>query len=274
MKFIGNIQGLIKKPFPINEKPNGYLIDNIYVSLFVFVFLFLFRPFGIGSLQNITLFVCLGFGIITYITSILFDITIGKVLKIKRDNERYNLGRWMVEMLVVMFFISLSNFIYVGVLIGAIQWEYFPSMLYGTFLVGFIPVVFIGTLTMLRQESNNKHIADSVGQSQQVSNTNSEKNVFDIPLRQIKYVESWQNYVKICYIDGNAVYKERTERATLKSVLFEITGSSIVQCHRSFLVNKDAIESANGNAQGLMLKLYGCEKKIPVSRSFISSFKI
>ena len=97
--------------------------------------------------------------------------------------------------------------------------------------------------------------------------------LMNLASHQIRYIEALQNYAKIGYINSTGQLIERTERATLKSILNEVEGSPIVKCHRSFLVNREAIISTSGNAQGLLLTLSDCDKTIPVSRSYVPAFR-
>jgi DNA-binding LytR/AlgR family response regulator len=49
---------------------------------------------------------------------------------------------------------------------------------------------------------------------------------------------------------------------------------NVMKTHRSYVVNLDAIEDVKGNAQGFLLKLYGAEELVPVSRNNINDFNV
>jgi DNA-binding LytR/AlgR family response regulator len=49
--------------------------------------------------------------------------------------------------------------------------------------------------------------------------------------------------------------------------------ADIQRCHRSYLVNRRRVARAMGNAQGLTLHLDRGEIEVPVSRSFVASFR-
>ena len=95
----------------------------------------------------------------------------------------------------------------------------------------------------------------------------------DRPISHIRYIESLQNYVTIGYVDETQQFKKQTERATLKGILQTVDKNAIVRTHRSFLVNQQAIVETAGNSQGLLLTLAHVDKKIPVSRSYVSTFR-
>ena len=123
-------------------------------------------------------------------------------------------------------------------------------------------------------ESKYQNIAGEINQKNpQAINTQGETYICNIPVGQIKYIEALQNYIKIGFVNGAGKLNEQIERATMKQVDDESGSASIVRCHRSYMVNQDAIISVKGNAQGLLLSLSDCEKVIPVSRSYVPKFR-
>lgn len=266
----------LKKPYPEDEDRYAYFNYLLAISLFVAFFLFVFEPFGLSDLESHKLLICLGFGAMTFLGSVVYELTVGKLLSILGVRENWTFGKWLLNNLGIMFFISLANFLFVRLtLFGFIQWELFPVMLYGTLMIGLIPFTVLGGLSLLKQERKYQDIAQEINQKKTATSAppSSEIGVFDIPVYQIKYVEALQNYIKIGYVDEEGKLQEQTERSTLKGVLELTEGSAIVKCHRSFLVNKDAVTSTAGNAQGLLLSLSDCDKVIPVSRSCVADFR-
>ena len=277
MKWWPKITRLLNKPFPEEESLWAYFRNLSLISLFIAFFLYIFQPFGLASLESGKLLICLGFGLMTFLASVLFEFTISRLLKLKGPGLHFTFGKWMLYMIGVMLIISLANFLYARLLFfGDIRWAFFPQMVYGTFMVGFFPIVMVGTLALLWQEQKYQTIADEVSKKQAKASTSRQTKlplIFDIPIDQIRYVEALQNYVRIRYLGPDGHAEEQTERATLKRILEETKHTPIVQCHRSYLVNREAIISVSGNAQGLLLRLSDCDKEVPVSRSFISIFR-
>ncbi len=103
--------------------------------------------------------------------------------------------------------------------------------------------------------------------------TSSDILLYDIQTSKIKYIEALQNYIKIGYLNSEEKLSEKMLRTTLKQVTSEVKDTAIVKCHRSFLVNREAITATTGNAQGLLLSLSNCDKKVPVSRKYIPIFR-
>ncbi len=276
MKLLKNIIDFLRKPFPHEEQFIILLRNAFVVGLFIFLFLYFFQPFDMDELGDLLLVYCLGFGMITFVTSILFDLIFGYGLGIKKANNNFTFGKWIIYTMGMVLCISIANYIFIRLsFFGYIDWQFLPYMMRGTFLIGIFPMIATGTLALLRQEKKYERIAHEINESPKTNSSISHTNqlLFEIPIRQIRYIEALQNYVKVVYINEAGTLTTKTERATLKKIVDQNPNSPIVKCHRSFLVNREAIISTSGNAQGLILSLSDCEHPIPVSRSFVSVFR-
>ena len=273
---MNKLQEFLQKPFPLEESKAQLFKIITAISIFVVVFLYLFKPFGLHTLEPKLLLYCVGFGLVSWVASLLYEFGVVPILKIKNEANAFTFGRWILYFCGAMLFISLANFIFIRLLyFGDIQWSLFPYMIRGVFAIGLFPVVLMGALALLKQEQKYSKIAAEVNQGQasrQADEGVTENVICEIPVDQIRYIEAMQNYIKIGHVSTNAQMSEKVVRETLKNIL-EVTNHNLVRCHRSYLVNRDSILSATGNAQGLLLTLSDCEKEIPVSRSFVSVFR-
>ncbi len=76
------------------------------------------------------------------------------------------------------------------------------------------------------------------------------------------------NYVTAYWIQKDEL-KSQLWRTTLKNVLDMLKNNqNILQCHKSFLINKSFVSEVSGNARTLMLSMKILSFEIPVSRSF------
>lgn len=277
MEFLNRIVALIKKPFPDDGAMWSYAKISIALSLFVTFFLFVFRPFGLSTLESDAFIICLGFGSMTFVGAMVYELSVGQLLRLTGWRTKWTFGKWIINTLGQVIFISMANFIFARlIIIGNIDWSLFPTMLYSTFMIGVLPVTTLGAWLVYQQENKYKGIAHEINRVKTPASNNKDSksiSIFDIPVHQIKYIEALQNYVKIAYLNAEGDLKIQTERETLKGILTKAEGSSIVKCHRSYLVNKEAITNASGNAQGLLLSLSGCDKEITVSRSYVPLFR-
>jgi len=276
MSLIQQAISFFNKPFPLVESLQRQIIHMLAVSIFVTLFLYVFEPFGLSNEKSSKLLICIGFGVVSFLSSVVYHFISYKIFRIAEKESSFTFGKWILLVTGLLFTIALANFLYGRGLHWNMEWQYFPQMIYATVTIGIFPTVILGGLSLLNQERKYSGIAqDITGQSiaQEDIKDISERSLHGIPSGDIRYVEAYQNYIKIGYSTQNGDTVEITERGTLKSVLSSLEGTNILKCHRSYLVNKDAIESASGNAQGLVLTLRDCDKQIPVSRSMVSKFR-
>ena len=74
-------------------------------------------------------------------------------------------------------------------------------------------------------------------------------------------------------LDENTL-KKVTYRITLSTFEIQLKeASSLVRCHRSYMVNLKKVKNISGNAQGLRLELINQSEIIPVSRKYIPIVK-
>jgi hypothetical protein len=277
MELINKTKRLLSRPFPQAESWVGTVKIISAISAFIFFFLAIFKPFGMHLVEGSGfLLICAGFAMVAFFTSLAYEFMALKVFRIKGNGTQFTFGRWIIYFAGAILFISLANFIFARLtLFGYIQWSLYPPMMRSTFAIGLFPAIFFGGLALLQQERKYETIASAINQHTPYSSTaDTKQSIFDIPVEQIRYVEAMQNYVKVAYVDTNNALREHTERATFTKVSSELLSKTILRCHRSFLVNRKFIASSTGNAQGLLLNLADCDKKIPVSRSYVAAFKV
>ncbi|MFK8031511.1 MAG: LytTR family DNA-binding domain-containing protein [Gammaproteobacteria bacterium] len=275
------LKHFLNKPFPQEESLFATFKIAAAISLFVVLFLYTFKPFGLHSIESGYGKLCVGFGVMSFTASMIYEWLVVRVLKFKGEGTHFTFGRWIVYFVGAMLLISVANFLYVRLAVmGSIDWSLFPYMLRGTLAIGFFPIVVIGAWALLVQEKKYQGIAHEFNQQSGLEEPGAEPfsaageaELFGVPVNDIRYIEAMQNYIKIMRVDPAGQTSKQVERATLKSLLNQDLGQSITRCHRSFLVNRDAIVSSTGNAQGLQLTVRDCESTVPVSRSYVAAFR-
>ncbi len=259
------------------------LRENLYIGLFVAAFLYLVRPFGIGGYDGPHLWLlCLGFGLVTYVMSVIFNVIVTDLLGFRGDTPSWKLKHWILTMLILIVWIAAGNYIYSLILMGKeyFHWREFLAMLYGTAIIGIFPVAFYGFVNQNRLEKRNKNLAKDISI---VSHSSESEVEFVITSKRqdskimmtkssFRYAQAMQNYVRLyLYQDGNV--QQEIIRLSLGSLEDQVQDTQIVRCHRSYMVNLDAVQEVSGNAQGLRLTLQDIDEEIPVSRSYISNVK-
>ena len=93
-----------------------------------------------------------------------------------------------------------------------------------------------------------------------------------LPINNLLYIEAQKNNALVCYVADGKI-ERRELRTTLTALKADLPYDNIFQCHRSFLVNINNIESAKGNSNGYLLRFNVCRDTIPVSRTFVPSLR-
>ncbi len=88
-----------------------------------------------------------------------------------------------------------------------------------------------------------------------------------LPVRDLLYVESVGNYVKICYLREGKVRSDMLRATSAQTQESLKAYPMVVRCHRTFLVNLVQVERFVPNDGNMQLVLRNCDVRIPVSRS-------
>lgn len=284
VRWIQNIITRFNQPFPEKKGFKKVVITAFWIGLFISSFLYFFRPFGFYEPRFGPGLFTLIFGLITFVTIVLFEGFTKYVLKLKKDTDDWTLGKWIVETLIVMFFISIGNYLFVLNLVNdTLSIDGFIGMILSTFVLGIFPMVFSGLLIQINAIKRNQKEAELlildkieetlVGNS--IVNLTGQKDdqSLQFSANELLFIESRSNYVSIWLAKENNVIEEKM-RNTLKHIENQLSSQLAMRCHRSFIINPDKVISVEGNAQGLRLELEGLQDiKIPVSRSYIPVIK-
>ncbi len=137
-------------------------------------------------------------------------------------------------------------------------------------------------LQLMQQQSPSKSLLDKEPEKEaqpqatppetiDLAGTTSETVTLHIP--NLLYVESVGNYAKVVQLHEGKVVTHML-RATSKQIEETLSDySTIVRCHRAFLVNLQQVEKIISKAGTMQLLIKHCNDSIPVSRSNISSVK-
>jgi hypothetical protein len=94
---------------------------------------------------------------------------------------------------------------------------------------------------------------------------------FSVKLENLLYLQSAENYVTICYLNKGKISKFLL-RDTLKKMEESLSGSDIIRCHRSYMVNFDKVKVIRKDKAGLMLELdTPAVTDIPVSKTYVDN---
>ena len=251
----------------------------IIISLFIALFMLLFQPFGLSYYQsNYKPIVLLGYGGVTFIILIINLFVITRIFEKWFSN--WTIGKQILWLSWIIFTIGTGNYFYSSMIFpmfagikGFIIFQLF------TVVVGIFPVVAVTLISyniklahnlktaaevndLLIAKPINRHIEKAI-----VLIADNGKDKLEVELSNLIYIESVGNYIQVYYWQDNKIAKMLL-RGTIKRIESETAQySSLVKCHRAFIVNMDNVESVKGNSQELKLVLKNIEIEIPVSRN-------
>ena len=284
----------LNQPFP-SQKPFLQSVRSCaFIAIFIVLFLYFFKPFGLHNVKAQILQVSLSFGLISFLFSLMFDVTVRYGLKLKTDDPSWTLLKWILVTMSCVCWIALGNFLLIvyGYGWGGANLEVGLLILKNTLLLGILPIIVSGLIAQMNAISVNQtqaksltvatHKAHKSTGAKPTSNTLN----FDLPSgeffsinpQDVLCVEAMQNYVLLHYhVRGE--YKTQIIRSTMVQALQKLSTieeAEIIRCHRSYVVNLLAVKDIKGNAQGLKLTLENVDEEqltVPVSRSYITDFK-
>ena len=155
--------------------------------------------------------------------------------------------------------------------------------LVGTVVLGFVGVLLVPTVVsylILRIHESHEEILrmrQLLAHQDPASHVPADTNVnfyakggrmsFSTKLSNILYIEAADNYVNIHYINGD---KEDTFILfnSMKNIEKNFKGTSLMRCHRGYMVNAENVKLMRKDGLGLLLELNQTDKVVPVSKSF------
>ena len=154
--------------------------------------------------------------------------------------------------------------------------------LVGTVVLGFVGLLLVPTavtyLILRLRETHDEliRVRQQLARqdpAQQTADTNVNfyvkggRMAFSTKLSNILYIEAADNYVNIHYISGD---KEETFILfnSMKNIEKNFKGTSLMRCHRGYMVNAENVKLMRKDGMGLLLELNQTDKVVPVSKSF------
>lgn len=93
------------------------------------------------------------------------------------------------------------------------------------------------------------------------------KPVLQLPAERILFLQAAGNYAEVHFIDETRQPRRELLRNRLKVLSEVLPEDQFIQCHRSYLANRQLIRQVKGNARNYELVLEGTEQTVPVARS-------
>ena len=276
---------LIQK-YPAPKPVLKSLIIAVSTGVFIALFLLYFEPFNFHlNTDGNKVFHMSFFGCITTFVLLVFLFVFPLLLPNLFPDKNWKLGYQMILNMLIIIAIATFNSIYSNYMnsIG-FGWDSYWLILSRTFVLGVLPIAFITFIDYYQKVKYNLDLATDIlknkkeipkapkGAIHQIL-TDLKNQSFSFSENDFNYAIAEGNYTDMCSLDENTL-KKVTYRVTLSSFETQLKeASSIVRCHRSYMINLKKVKNISGNAQGLRLELINQSEIIPVSRKYIPIVK-
>ena len=271
--------------FNLQSKIPAYLLEKqniiqliLFTAAFALVFINVYAPFGVDVWFNVSRWTLLLYSSIIILTGVLV-VVISRIIMFKtRHRHQLKLWQYLVWVMAEVFFMGLFYTLYQKLILD--DPRFFPDLLVisvqNTALVLLLPY---SVLWLYFSWSENKRKLESINSPDEtvplmdMVHFRDERGTLRLSVKagMLIYLEAADNYVYIHYLDGNKLVRQLL-RNNLKKLEEELERTSLIRCHRSYMVNSNRVMLIRREKDGLTLILDLPEKlNIPVSKSYVGN---
>jgi hypothetical protein len=267
----------IQRPIPhyLVEKKN-ILRLILFTSLFALVFIDIYSPFGVDKWFNLTKLEFLTYSSLVILTGVLVVVISRIIMYYVCRSQMINVLQYLVwifgEILTMALFYALfEKFILKDIRIFS---DLVKISARNTALVLLLPY---SVLWLYFSWRDKKEQIERMAEMQPLSDNSREmipfyddKSIlkFSVKRENLLYLESTENYISICYLNKGKASKYLL-RDTMKKMEENFTGTEIIRCHRSYMVNFEKVKVIRKDKDGLKLELdFPSVIDIPVSKTY------
>lgn len=274
---------ILQESFPYyldSDRKNMALSAGL--GAFMVVFLVAFNPL---KWEHFLLFFIIG--LVIFVTLYVTIVWFPKVWPNVFDPIRWTVGKYILFTLWQLLIIGIVAPVllealgfYQGLPMVDILWYFFVNMmLYGS--ISIVIFTFVLRTVMLKNSLQNalhaneelarirtlKHHPTEVAEPRTTITIQSDtSDSVELDLSDLLYIESSNYYSTLFWKDGQGVQKKML-RVNLKTIEGQLNNTFIIRCHRSYIVNINAITEVGGNTNGYKLTIRDSDITVPVSRS-------
>ena len=269
-----------QKPIPpyLNEKRNIIRLI-LFTSLFALVFINAYSPFGADRWYNLTRFEFFTYSSLTILLGVLV-VVISRILMYHVcKRHTINIWQYLLWIFVEIFSMALAYGLFEKLFLKDARMftELVKNSSRNTALVLLLPYSVLWLYFSWRDKKEQiERLADyptSLDNTRNMIPFYDDKGIlkFSIKKENLLYLESAENYVNICYLNKGKVSKYLL-RDTLKKIEENFSGTEIVRCHRSYMVNFEKVKVIRKDKDGLKLEFDNPSvTDIPVSKTYVNT---
>ena len=269
-----------QKPLPpyLNEKQNIVRLI-LFTSLFALVFINIYSPFGVDKWFNLTNLQFLTYSSLIILAGVLVVVVSRIIMFQVCKRHIINIWEYLLWIFTEVFLMALFYALFEKLFLDdkRIFSDLVKLSARNTSLVLLLPYSVSWLYFSWRDKKEQiDRLADVQSFSANTRNMipfYDDKGVlkFSIKKENLLYLESAENYVNICYLNKGTVSKYLL-RDTLKKIEESFSGTEIIRCHRSYMVNFDKVKVIRRDKDGLKLELDNpLVIDLPVSKTYVNS---
>jgi DNA-binding LytR/AlgR family response regulator len=234
----------------------------------IFFTLIIFSPFGFENISVLTekLLVAFGYGFIAFLVWYLVLLSI----KLSKFNKG-KLWQIIIALIITQFFAGIFSMIYNNIIFDNPSYlDFFMRFQVIVFLTGIFPciylILFMETNYYLKLIAQNSELLEITSSQITLHDQNPEKSLMISP-DNIICIQSQDNYIKVEWKNDEDRINSTLLRATLNSAITVLSNSdNIIQCHRSYLINLNYVDSVKGNALSKKCIMLFSRSVVPIAR--------
>ena len=250
-----------------------------FVAVFGLLFVNIFRPYQLPVPMGTTDFmyfvwslVLVSFGIIVLFVSRLCMYYIAR----KREITRFNYCVWVFVELLVMAVVFAVCFYCIGVEHDFMT-AFLRCALYSALMI--LPP-YVASILYLSMRDKTRKIKFMESQldlaMEQKASVKSIIPFYDergelqlsVTKENFLYIEAADNYVNIWYLKNN-LPRKLMMRSTMQRMEKDLSGTHIMRCHRSYLVNMDQVKVVRREKEGFFIEMgINGVPDLPVSKTY------
>lgn len=227
------------------------------------------QPFDTGQFQaEYKVALLSGYGILTFVVFVLYGMA--ENVWYRRTRKLWRVDHEVVSTLLFCFCAGSVLYMYNrSVVNNGLPYTAFTYFRFLRVTVLCMLPVFVPPMVYLRQRFGEK-IAPVQPDCFTLTGENKHE-ILTLGKADVLFVKAVENYVEICFLTADAKPVSRTFRQTLSNVGAQLP--FLEKCHRSYLVNSEAIREITGNSQAAKITFVATDKEIPLSKTYYKQFR-
>jgi len=268
-----------RQPFRLLDSVQARWKLVIFCGVFGCLFLNIFQPFNLTqwfTTVKTPLFIILTFFSAAGMAALaLTQFAFRSIFNVELTTRFGFLGWLLLEFFIISIAMHSVNVYLLGLPFINLP-EYLITLKY-TLMVLVLPYFLAILLLFMEQQLQvvqelTLKVNRSATTDKVTINEENGKVVLTMPLKNILYFKSEDNYVLLYYKHESEVRKELI-RTNLKKLEQELGLASLIRIHRSYMINSLNLLSAIKTSRGYQVKMEGSAVQLPVSATYQQSFE-